>query len=75
MDDLAPFVEDNLRNFMSGFEVCYNSALFSIAPMMFISSVYDAIHVHVSSQLHIKMFVNSNSVYAAMCILCRSSFR
>ena len=71
MDDLAPFVVDDLRNFTSGFEVCCNSAPFLIAPTMFICRFYNAIYIYVSCQLHIKMFI---PIHAAMYIHCRSSF-
>ena len=66
---------DNLRNFTAGFEACCISALFPIPSMMFIFSVYNFIHILVSSQLHNIMFVNSIPILAAMYVHDRSSFR
>ena len=45
--------------FTSGLEVCCISGLFPIPPTTFICSVYNTLHIFVSSQLRIKLFVNS----------------
>ena len=51
-DELAPLVVDDLRNFISGFEVCCTSAHFPIALTMFICSVYDGNYICVQSALY-----------------------
>ena len=56
-------------------EVCCISALFPITPTMFVCCIYNAIHIYVSSQLRIKMFLNSIPIHASMYVHWRSSFR
>ena len=72
---MAPFVVDELRDFTYELEVCCISAPFPIALTMFICSVYNPFHIYVSSQLCIKMFVNSIPIQATMYVHCRGSFR
>ena len=66
-------VVDDLRNFTSWFKACCNLH-FPIVLTMFICSIYNAIHIYASSQLRIKLIVNSIRIHAAMYMQCRGGF-